>query len=220
MGEDPYRQLARSGLAPLVEEVPPGPDWAELETPSSATPRVIRRVPGWVIGAGAATVVLAVFGVAALIPRGEAPSTPTTIPSSTTLGTSEIAPTPFVPPTRTINGMTHLDLTLLDGSQISLAYPADLDLTSRGVEAEATGGVGGPNRTVITRYGPLEEFIAQNEANQGPGELTDTYTGPDGGRVERWDFPDIPYIVFDFNPWTAYVWDTKAEVSEVAEGWA
>lgn len=213
MSDFSFRRVARTGLAPLLEEVPDGPEWTDLTPETALVPSRSARF-GWLAGVGAAVVVLVVVGLAAFL-TGEGPVPPPAT-DATEQGLTEV----FQPPTRTVDGETFLDLRLLDGSQITLAYPADLDLTSKGVEAQAAGGVGAVNRTVETRYGPPEGFIAQNEANQGPGELTDTYTGPGGGRVERWDFPDIPYLVFDFSPWTAYVWDTKFGVSEVAEGWA
>lgn len=213
MSDLSFRRVARTGLTPLMEDVPDGPEWTDLTPETTLTPSRSARY-GWLAGVGAAVLVLVLIGVTALL-MGEDP-----VPPPATETTRPASPTVFQPPTRTVDGETLLDLTLLDGSQIALGYPADLDLTSKGVEAQAAGGVGALNRTVITRYGPTEDFIAQNEASQGSGELTNTYTGPDGSRVERWDFPDIPYLVFDFSPWTAYVWDTKFQVGEVAEGWA
>jgi hypothetical protein len=212
MSDLSFRRVARTGLAPLLEDVPEGPAWTDLTPETTLAPSRSARF-GWLAGVGAAVAVLVVVGATAFL-TGEDPLPP---PAT---GTTEPGLEVFRPPTRTIDGETFLDLTLLDGSQITLAFPADLDLTSKGVEAEAAGGVGTMNRSVITRYGPPKDFIAENEANQGSGELTNTYTGPAGGRVERWDFPDIPYLVFDFSPWTVYVWDTKVEIGQIAEDWA
>ena len=64
MHEDPYRQVARSGLAPLVHDVPPGPDWDDLEVPAPTRQR--RRPAGWLIAVGAAVLVL-VLGVPAAL---------------------------------------------------------------------------------------------------------------------------------------------------------
>jgi hypothetical protein len=216
MSDDPYRRLARVGLQALLEDVPPGPEWADLVSIQSAEMGPRPWVSGWAIGLMSVVVVLVVFGLVALFSGGGVPQTATTSPSLTAPAHTA---TVFVPPTRTVDGTTILDLTLLDGNRLTLAYPADLDLTSRGVEAAATGGVGAPNRTVVATYGTPDEFVAGITSDSNSGELVESLTGPDGGRVERWVFPNIPYIVFDFSPWTAYVWDTRTLVSENLRGW-
>ena len=88
MIDDQYRDLFRAGLAPLVEDVPEGPDWDELTDGEivNAVP-ADRRIPGWLVGVGAAAVVLVVIGVAALVVPGGPPET--TTPAATTPPTSE-----------------------------------------------------------------------------------------------------------------------------------
>lgn len=88
MIDDRYRTLFRAGLAPLVEDVPEGPDWVELtddETLRAVPP--VRRIPGWLVGVGAAAVVLVVVGVAALLVPGGLPAA--TTPAATTPPTSQ-----------------------------------------------------------------------------------------------------------------------------------
>ncbi len=214
MSDVGFRRVVRTGLAPLVDDAPDGPSWADLTASPliSDADRRVRFTP-WLVGVGSAVLVSIVVGVAALL-GGNNPPPPvdSTIPPSAVVA--------FQPPIRMVDGETWLDLTLLDGSQITLAYPRDLDITSRGVEASAVGGVGEPNRQIEVRYETPGEFITQTGEFSGPGELTHTYEGPDGGTVERWEFSDIAYLVFDFDPWTATVWDTKTYVSANAEGWA
>lgn len=209
MSEDSYRQLVRAGLAPLVEEVPDGPEWAELNQPIPITPKTARMVPGWVIAVGAAAVVIAVFGFASLLSTGEEPSTVITAPPATTPSTLSEARS-FVPSARAAEGMTYLPLTLLDGSHLTLAYPEDLDLTSEGVEVQTVGSLKGAHSRVIgAHYGAPESFITRIENNAGPGTLAARLPGAGGGIVERWEFPEEPiaYLVYDFDPWTVYIWD-------------
>lgn len=80
MSEDRYRQLVRAGLAPWVEEVPEGREWSELEEVTPIATRQARRaVPGWIVAAGTAAVVMAVFGVTSLLsPTEETPAVSTT----------------------------------------------------------------------------------------------------------------------------------------------
>lgn len=74
MTEPQYREMFRTGLAPFVEDVPPGPDWDDL--PSSVTPVAVSprkgRAPGWLVGLGVAVVVLVLFGLAVVL----SPSSP------------------------------------------------------------------------------------------------------------------------------------------------
>ncbi len=79
MNNDSYRRLAQAGLAPLLEDVPPGPEWEELMPPTQAVPALRRRPAAWVIGFGTATVVLIVFGIATLLSTSDLPSTLTTV---------------------------------------------------------------------------------------------------------------------------------------------
>lgn len=76
MSEDRYRSLVRSGLAPLVEDVPEGPSWEDLTVDETvvvaAPPR--RRTPGWIGGLSVAVVVLVVVGLAIVL-SPEPPST-------------------------------------------------------------------------------------------------------------------------------------------------
>lgn len=74
MSESQYREMFRTGLAPFVEDVPPGPDWDDLTSgvTSVAVSRPTRRSPGWLVGLGVAVVVLALFGLAVVL----SPSSP------------------------------------------------------------------------------------------------------------------------------------------------
>ncbi|MEX1125875.1 MAG: hypothetical protein WEE53_09465 [Acidimicrobiia bacterium] len=134
----------------------------------------------------------------------------------------------FSPPLQTANGMTEFPLTFLDGMQMTLSYSADLDLTSRGLEAQAVGRLsGGVSRVFGIRYGPPEAFVTETEGNMGPGDLATTFPGGEGSVVELWEFPREPiaYLVFDFDPWTAYVWDGMGGVNprmsdEARASWA
>lgn len=167
-------------------------------------------MPGWVAAVGAAALVLAVFGATSLLLTDEEPSTDTMTPTATTTLTPQ-APGVFVPTTRSADGMTYLALTLLDGSHIRVAYPDDLDLTGDGLEVQTAGSLEGTHSRVIgAHYGTPESFIAKIEEISGPGELVSTFPGFfEGSVVERWEFPEEPiaYLVYDFEPWTVYVWD-------------
>ncbi len=210
MSEDRYPQLVRAALSPLVEEVPDGPRWSELEELSPIARRPRPQVSVWAAAVGAAFTVLAVLGATSLLMPAEEPSTDTTRPTATTTATPE-APGVFVPPTRSADGMTYLALTLLDGSHIRLAYPDDLDLTSDGLEAQTVGSLEGTHSRVIgVHYGTPGSFIAKTEETSGPGALVATFPGFfEGSVVQRWEFADEPiaYLVYDFEPWTVYVWD-------------
>jgi len=199
---------------------------ADCEPPEIARVRVTQvrhRAVAAVLGAFVFAAVI--VGGAALWPRpaSEGPvtqSTPASTNPTSTTSAPQQDPT-FTPSTSlAASGMTHGELTLLDGTQITLAYPPDLDLTSRAVQAEAAGGLDAIDRTVIARPGSAVDLVAQLERNFGPGELTDTYVGPEGNTVERWVFPDGAYIVFEFDSWAAYVWDATGDSREVAEGWS
>lgn len=210
MSEDRYRQLVRAGLTPFVEEVPDGPEWSELDQLTTTTRKAGTGKPGWAIAFGAAALVLAAFGVTSLLSPGVDPSTSTTTASATIPATPPRTVGAFVPPTRSVEGMTYLPLTLLDGSHLTLAYPDDLDLTSGGVEALTAGSLGeARGRDVGTQYGSPESFAATIEEWAGGGDVAATFPGVNGTVVERWEFPDEPiaYLVYDFDPWTVFVWD-------------
>lgn len=214
MSEDRYRQLVRAGLAPFVEEAPDGPEWSEFDLVEPLSRLATRRVPGWVVGIGAAAVVLGLFGVTSLLLLDEETSTAATTPTATTTVAPD-TPDVYVPPTRSSDGMTYLALTPLDGSHISLAFPEDLDLTSHGLEVQTVGSLNGAHSRVIgAHYGTPESFVARMEESHGQGELATSlpgihFRGGPEGVVELWEFPDEPiaYLVYDFDPWTVFVWD-------------
>ena len=78
--------------------------------------------------------------IAVVTPEDDGAATATTTPPQTTTvppGTTvppaaQPVGTVFVPPTSERDGMTEVTLTLLDGSMITVAYPSELDLASRG----------------------------------------------------------------------------------------
>ena len=77
---DDLRDLARAGLAPLVEGLPTGPEWDEL---ISAPVRHERpSAPGWLIGVAAALVVFGIIGITLLLQPGE-PAPPVDSPVTT-----------------------------------------------------------------------------------------------------------------------------------------
>jgi hypothetical protein len=77
---DDLRDLARAGLAPLVEDVPDGPGWQELISTPVAPGR--RSAPGWLIGVAAAVVVFGLVGVSLLLPPND-PAPPVDNPATT-----------------------------------------------------------------------------------------------------------------------------------------
>ncbi len=151
-------------------------------------------------------------------------SSPTTSLTATVPSVSDGPETVFVPPPRTVDAITHVELTLLDGTHLTLGYPDDLDLTSAGVEVQTVGSLKGEHSRVFgARHRTPESFIAATEEHAGPGELAASYPGVDGSVVERWEFPDQPiaYLVYDFGAWTVFVWDgmgdADAPMGEAAE---
>lgn len=77
MSEGRYRELVRAGLAPWVENVPEGREWAELDDLHATLPAT-KGLPGWIVAVGAAAVVFAVFGVTAVLaPTEQAPNAST-----------------------------------------------------------------------------------------------------------------------------------------------
>lgn len=76
MSDDRYRSLVRSGLAPLVEDVPEGPGWEELVTDDTvvvAAPPP-RRTPGWIVGLSVSAVILVLVGLAVVLSPSAPPS--------------------------------------------------------------------------------------------------------------------------------------------------
>lgn len=95
MTPDPYRDVARAGLAALVESTPPGPDWDELESAKTLSPPR-RKTPGWIAGVATGLVVLVALGTLALLrPTGQTPltSAPRAIlTTATTVITPQVTP--------------------------------------------------------------------------------------------------------------------------------
>jgi hypothetical protein len=178
------------------------------------------------LGAGAA-VALAVGAIAI----GSAVSTPdddrsvaTTVPVATTMTTTTrpadttIPPQAtdggFIPPTVTRDGITEVTLRLLDGSIVTLSYSADLDLTSGGFTSLLAGRLGDDVnrnwRTIETRYGSIEGFVEEYELAGDQvvrASRTSVLREGDPGRVERWEFGGIAYLLFEFGDWTVSVRD-------------
>jgi hypothetical protein len=182
------------------------------------------------LGAGAAAV-LAVGAIAI----GSAVSTPdddrsvgTTVPVATTTRptmttTTRPADTTippqasdggFIPPTVTRDGRTEVTLRLLDGSIVTLSYSADLDLTSGGFTSLLAGRLGDDvnrnGREISTRYGSIEDFVEELDLARDQidrASRTSVLREDDPGRVERWEFGWIAYLLFEFDGWTAAVWD-------------
>ena len=77
---DEIRSLARAGLAPMVEDVPEGPEWEELVSVPVEPAR--RQAPGWLIGVAAALVVFGIIGITLLLQPGE-PTPPVESPVTT-----------------------------------------------------------------------------------------------------------------------------------------
>lgn len=77
MNDDRYRRLVRSGLAPLVEDVPEGPDWEDLiadDTVVVAAPPP-QGTRGWIVGLSVSAVVLVLVGLAVVLSPSAPPST-------------------------------------------------------------------------------------------------------------------------------------------------
>lgn len=95
MTETQFRKMFRTGLAPFMEDVPPGPDWDDLTSgvTSVAVSRPTRRSPGWLVGLRVAVVVLALFGLAGVL----SPSSPSS--STAPVGTEPETTVEFDGPT-------------------------------------------------------------------------------------------------------------------------
>lgn len=151
------------------------------------------------------------------------PTTSTPDPSTTITFDAGPSAEVFVPPTRSQDGLTHVALTLLDGSHIRLAYPDDLDLTSRGVEVQSVGHIGGDhNRLIGVHYGSPESLVDRFENLSGDSEVTAEYDVDGWASVEYREFAEISYLVYDMRPWTVYIWDGAGALftDEAREIWA
>lgn len=202
----------RDAYDALLEEMPDPPSFHLISTVSIEARGKTQRFRWLTATSSAAVVLLLVSGLALLMDR-DSISTRTTQPvigPNTTVGTaSEV----FVPPIQTSDGETVLDLVLLDGTKLTVSYPADIDLTSLGVEAQTVGHVNTESRGFGVRYGSPAALVE----SLGSGKLTATFPGADGGVVERWEFPGIVYLVFDFDPWTAYLSYPVSGLDEIAQ---
>lgn len=70
MSDESFRRVARTGLDPLVDGTPDGPEWVDLTTDTLIQPRGRAR-SGWLAGVAVAAVILVVIGAAALFGGGE-----------------------------------------------------------------------------------------------------------------------------------------------------
>ena len=224
---DSFRRIARTGLAPLMEDVPDGPAWFDLDPATVLGPSRSSRF-GWLAGVGAAVVVLVVIGVAAFLTGKEPVPPPATGVTPTTGATSTTAPSStvtsavpddiegprFVPNvSSTGSGLNSLDVVFLDGTTASLSWPEDLDLLSEGVTTHGWGGLNslgsGTSRTISAIPEPADSVVARF----GAGELLATYPDGSGGRVEFRRFAvdtTVDYLVFDMGAWTVLVYDYQS----------
>lgn len=224
---DSFRRIVRTGLAPLMEDVPEGPEWSDLTPETTLVPSRSAR-SGWLAGVGAAVVVLVVIGAMAFL-TGEEPvpppatgETPTTGATSTTAASSTVtslvpedteAPR-FVPNvSSTGSGLSSLDVVFLDGTTANLSWPEGLDLLSEGVTTHGWGGLNslgsGTSRTISARPEPADSVVERF----GGGELLATYPDGSGGTVEFRRFPvdaTVDYLVFNMGAWTVLVYDYQS----------
>ncbi len=70
MSDTSFRRIVRAGLAPMMEEIPEGPEWHEL-THDGALAAVGSTRFAWLAGLASAVVVMLVVGVAAFLGGGE-----------------------------------------------------------------------------------------------------------------------------------------------------
>ncbi|HLF43125.1 MAG TPA: hypothetical protein VJA46_06305 [Acidimicrobiia bacterium] len=76
MSDNPFRDVARAGLAPLVEDLPDSPEWeqiAAVSAPIATQPS--RNLPGWTIALVSAAAVVTVLGLGFLRLGGPPPVT-------------------------------------------------------------------------------------------------------------------------------------------------
>jgi len=144
------------------------------------------------------------------------PPPTTTLSPGTTVPRTPPDGTVFVPPAVERDGMTEVTLTLLDGSVITVNYSSELDLTSGGFTTQLASWHGedlNDGRTVEAHFGAIEDFVeVRSEWLGGRQELfditqDDPVSASASGRVERWAFEDLAYLLFEFDGWTVSVWD-------------
>ncbi len=70
MSDTDFRRTVRVGLAPMMEDIPEGPEWHELNHDGSLAPVRSTRF-AWLAGLASAVVVMVVVGVAAFLGGGE-----------------------------------------------------------------------------------------------------------------------------------------------------
>lgn len=74
MSEDRYRRLFRAGLAPLVDDVPKGPEWDELNADDIVTAAPVpKRASRRLVGLAVSAVAVLVVGVAVVLAPAEPP---------------------------------------------------------------------------------------------------------------------------------------------------
>ncbi len=77
MSDERYARLVRTGLAPLVEEVPEGPQWHDIVAADvTASPPRLRHRLGWVVGLATACLVTLLFGLVVVFTSPEEGPTP------------------------------------------------------------------------------------------------------------------------------------------------
>ena len=156
--------------------------------------------------------------VATTVPGGTTTSTSTSVPdATTTLPSDTTVPLPtntvvFIPPSAAREGMTEVTLTLLDGSLVTLAYSAELDLTSGGFSTQLASHLGTERRgwrSIEAWYGTIDDFLAAREQPDDTDQAVRTSLLSEEGaaRIERWQLGRIAYLLFEFDTWTAAVWD-------------
>jgi hypothetical protein len=116
-------------------------------------------------------------------------------------------PTPFVPE-RTIEGVAaRLDVTWPDGSSATLVFPAELDLTSRGVQPDVsyTWADDPPaDHPIVFVHGPPGA-----EASYIQGEPQATLPLPDGGVATLWEASESQFTRHrEIGWWLAYRTDS------------
>ncbi len=177
--------------------------------------------------------VLIVVGVVAFLP-GSSPKPDEVATEASVTTTRPTEPTNvdaavpqglvFVPPAIEGDGTTQIDLTFPDGSVVTVAYPSDLDLTSRGLEATATATLGGGLRRLEVRYGSIEDRVAYLGLSRGAAEKVAVYPDGRGGGVERWEFTRSEEVeaslFFQFGSWTVEMPDVSDSTPESDADWA
>jgi len=219
---DSFRRIVRTGLAPLMEDVPEGPEWTDLTPETTLAPLKQVRF-GWLAGVGAAVLVLVVVGATAFLTNDEGPvpppatgTTSTTEPSSTVTSPApeDIEGPRFIPDVSSAgSGLSSLNVAFLDGTTASLSWPEGLDLLSEGVTTHGWGALNslgsGTSRTMLAIPDTADSVVERF----GVGELLATYPDGGGGTVEFRRFPvdtTVDYLVFDMGAWTTLVYDYQS----------